>query len=458
MGINIKDSGNWRSVQEVHIKDSGTWRKIDEAYVKDGGVWRKVFPEFKYQMTLRNTSVYTSAFGSGLIQHGFAEFDAGLTIGKPYGKIDNVESDVDGTSSYKVHTATVGPGNNYTTSGTPGTSGSNTANWRGGMPTNQSSDSSNSQRPNANFGSMSATSTDFDTTYFYEVNSTTGEQARGTLTNYRVLGFATSIPTTNPATSTGYIYAIHFKSHDTAGASHFFSPYNYFRLIEPSDGGIGSSVFTGRTFQGAGSGSTSGGKIAFGGQNGTGGYRYFERTDGNAESVGNNVFFKAANGASGNLAYPLFTPNVASGLGFQSDALTLELYQCPLIGMTSYASASHKAGGQPRVQRYTRLLACYWQEGGSNDDKLTLVFDDESWEVTDLFTSVTLSNGTNSVTYTMGSYSNYNTATGVANTSFSANRSSFYSVTEYIVSGIPSGSRLYQLFDLGDNITISINQ
>ena len=59
MGINIKDSGNWRSVQEVHIKDSGTWRKIDEAYVKDGGVWRKVFPEFKYQMTLRNTSVYT---------------------------------------------------------------------------------------------------------------------------------------------------------------------------------------------------------------------------------------------------------------------------------------------------------------------------------------------------------------------------------------------------------------
>ena len=92
MGINVKDSGNWRAVQEMHIKDSGTWRKINEAYVKDGGVWRKVFPEFNYQMTMKVHGVYTdyanpSGTSAMKIKYGFAEFDPNLQV--PFGKGNN---------------------------------------------------------------------------------------------------------------------------------------------------------------------------------------------------------------------------------------------------------------------------------------------------------------------------------------------------------------------------------
>ena len=468
MGINVKDSGNWRAVQEMHIKDSGTWRKINEAYVKDGGVWRKVFPEFNYQMTMKVHGVYTdyanpSGTSAMKIKYGFAEFDPNLQI--PFGKIDNVESAVDGTNSYKIHTCTVGPGNNYTNTGTPGTTGSpgqaNEMRYYGGMPTNQSSDSSNNNRPNANFGSISDVNTSFSCNDFSLDNATTGAMSYQTRGVFSVKGFAHNTPVTTsffrfaPALSGGHCFALHFTASASSGLG-FGAPYSYVRLTRNFNNI--NSVYTGRNHQGAGSGTTAGGKIAFLNSYGTGGYLFGERSTG-TPSVGSNVFYYDA--TNGNVAYPIGLPNVNASTGaFETNSFTLELYQSPLIGFQSWPNASRKAGGHSRVQRFTRLLACVWEDAvnGGASDKLTLIFDDEGWEVTDLFSKITLSNGTNTVEYSMGSLVDFNTASGTNNSTFSANRSSFFSITEYVVSGIPSGSQLYQLFSMNDDVTISITQ
>ena len=69
MKMNIRDGGQWKTVNKLHVRDGGQWKEVKRAWVRDGGQWKQFYdsavaaPDFLIEF-----GVTAFDFGSG----GFA--------------------------------------------------------------------------------------------------------------------------------------------------------------------------------------------------------------------------------------------------------------------------------------------------------------------------------------------------------------------------------------------------
>ena len=72
MSLNVKHSGSWQDITEVHIKEGGSWRHCKEVYVRENGIWRPVMH------STATTNITTT--GSGTIDVPVGAFRATITV------------------------------------------------------------------------------------------------------------------------------------------------------------------------------------------------------------------------------------------------------------------------------------------------------------------------------------------------------------------------------------------
>ena len=62
----VRVSGTWRTVDEIHARVSGTWREVEEGWVRSGGVWRQFYTS-ELTLNLNNHTVSTITSGTGVV-------------------------------------------------------------------------------------------------------------------------------------------------------------------------------------------------------------------------------------------------------------------------------------------------------------------------------------------------------------------------------------------------------